>query len=150
MRATTRKRLFSALVISVVAGASYAAGVAQGKQPINKPIGNIKFEPYAPGNPLQVAMLWGDRNKPGEYGMLLKFPAGFESGRHSHTADYHGVTVEGVWVHENDGVPTAPRYPPGSYVMQPGRQIHNDICRGPAECIVFIHQHAQGDFIPAK
>jgi hypothetical protein len=34
--------------------------------------------------------------------------------------------------------------------MQPGKQMHNDQCKGTQECITFIHQHGKGDFIPAK
>jgi hypothetical protein len=34
--------------------------------------------------------------------------------------------------------------------MQPGLQNHNDVCKGPDACILFIHQRAKGDFIPAK
>ena len=87
---TSLGRMFSGtLVLMLVAGGSYAVGVAQGKA-VNLPAASIKWVPYAPGNPLQVAALWGDRTK-GEYGMLLKMPAGFEAGRHSHTADYHGL-----------------------------------------------------------
>jgi hypothetical protein len=34
--------------------------------------------------------------------------------------------------------------------MQPGKAVHNDMCKGTTECIIFVHQHAAGDFIPAK
>jgi hypothetical protein len=149
MTSTIRTRLGAGLVLVAVAGISYAAGAAQTGTPVNMPASAIKWEPYAPGNPLQVAMLWGDRTK-GDYAMFLKMPAGFDGGRHSHTADYHGVGVQGTWVHTSDGDPRSREFPPGSYVMQPGKQIHNDICRGTTECIIFIHQHAPGDFIPAK
>jgi hypothetical protein len=149
MTALVRTRLGRYLAVVVVAACSYAAGAAQGK-PVNIPANMIKWQPYAPNSPLQVAALWGDRTKPGEYGMLLKLPAGFEAGRHTHTADYHAVTVQGTWVHTNDGDSTVREFPPGSYVMQPGKLVHNDICRGTTDCILFIHQHGQGDFIPAK
>jgi anti-sigma factor ChrR (cupin superfamily) len=150
MKSTTTKRALAVLVVGAVAGLSYAAGAAKGKQAVNVPAGDIKWEPYGGGAPLQVAKLWGDRAKGGEYAMLLKLPAGFEAGSHSHTADYHAVTVQGNWVHTNDGDAAQREFPPGSYVMQPGKQLHNDICKGTEECILFIHQHGKGDFIPAK
>jgi len=34
--------------------------------------------------------------------------------------------------------------------MQPGVQNHNDVCKGPNDCILFIYQKVKGDFIPAK
>ena len=135
------------LVLMLVAGGSYAVGVAQGKA-VNMPAASVKWAPYAPGNPLQVATLWGDRTK-GEYAMLLKMPAGFEAGRHSHTGDYHGLAVQGTWVHTNDGSKPV-ELAPGSYVLQPGKQVHNDVCKGTTDCIIFVHQHAAGDFVPAK
>jgi hypothetical protein len=134
-------------VLALVACASYAVGVAQGKA-VNMPASAIKWVPYAPGSPLQLAVLWGDRAK-GEYALLLKMPAGFEAGRHTHTADYHGLAVQGTWVHTNDGAKPID-LAPGSYVLQPGKQVHNDSCKGTGECILFIHQHAAGDFMPAK
>ena len=135
------------LVLMLVAGGSYAVGVAQGKA-VNVPAASVKWAPYAPGNPLQVATLWGDRTK-GEYAMLLKMPAGFEAGRHSHTSDYHGLGIQGTWVHTNEGSKPV-ELAPGSYVFQPGKEVHNDVCKGTTDCILFVHQHAAGDFTPAK
>lgn len=145
----TRKRVAGALVLFAVAGLSYAAGAAKGKQPVNMSASEINWEDYAPGTPLKVAKLWGDRTKGGEYAMLLRLPPNFEAGLHTHTQDYHAVTVQGNWVHTNeDG--TGKELPPGSYAMQPGKQPHNDLCKGPTECILFIHQHGKGDFKPVK
>src|SRR6266511_25944 len=146
-----KKNLSAVLVLAAVAGVSYAAGAAKGKQAVITPMSDIKFEPYAPGSPLSAAALWGDRTKPGEYGMLLKMPAGFESGFHSHTAAYYAELIQGGWVHSIEGDTSAAKVlSPGSYVFQPGKQNHNDQCKPGADCIVFIHQHAKGDFIPAK
>jgi quercetin dioxygenase-like cupin family protein len=81
--------------------------------------------------------------------MLLKMPSGFEAGRHTHTADYHGLGVQGTWVHTNEGGKPI-ELAPGSYVLQPGKQIHNDSCKGTTDCVILVHQHAPGDFTPAK
>ena len=151
MMSRAKKSLVSALALTAVAGLSYAAGAAKGKMPVTWGLGELKFDPYAPGVPLQVAKLWGDRTKPGEYGMLLKLPAGFEAGFHSHTADYEAVLVQGTWEHINEGDTSPPKeLAPGSYVFQPGKQNHNDLCKSKTDCIIFVHQHAKGDFIPAK
>ena len=144
---TLVKVLYATVALMLVAYASYAVGVAQGKA-VNMPASAMKWAPYAPGNPLQVAALWGDRTK-GDYGMLLKMPAGFEAGRHSHTGDYHALAIQGTWVHTNEGGKPVD-LAPGSYVLQPGKQVHNDSCKGSTDCILLVHQHAAGDFIPAK
>jgi hypothetical protein len=92
-------------------------------------------DPYAPGVPLQVAKLWGDRTK-GAYGMLLKLPAGFEAGFHAHTADYKAVLISGTWVHPDEGkeVAASKELTPGSFVMQPGKVFHNDKCKEGSDC----------------
>ena len=95
-----------------------------------------------------MVMLWGDRSK-GEYAMLLKVPAGFVAPIHTHTGDYHGVNLAGTWRHSFAGGEER-ALPPGSYVFQPGLGMHGDACVGPEDCILFIHQHVKGDFIPKQ
>jgi quercetin dioxygenase-like cupin family protein len=152
MTKTFSKAVLGAMVLCGVAAISYAAGAAKAKQAaMQVPAGEIKFEPLM-GGPLQIAKLWGDRDKGPEYGMLLKFPAGTDSGMHAHTGDYHAVSLQGTWTHTVEGEPaSAKELPPGSYVFQPGKQMHQDVCKaGKTDCIVFVHQHAKGDFIPEK
>jgi len=95
----------------------------------------------------KAAFLWGDR-KVGPWGMLLKFPPGYRGGAHSHTLDYHGITVAGTWTRTAGGV--SRDLPVGSYVLQPGKQVHSDGCKGPEECVFLIHQAGPGDYIPAE
>jgi quercetin dioxygenase-like cupin family protein len=146
MRIVTNIVLGSFLAaVAALLGGSGAFGADSGTM---IPAGELVFGPIAPGSPVQVAELWGDRTQ-GEHGMLLKIPAGFEAGLHSHTGDYHAINLQGTWVHTlADG--QTKELPPGSYVAQPGMQDHNDVCKGPSDCILFIHQQVKGDFIPAK
>ena len=150
MTMKSTKLVLGAAVLVAVAAVSYAAGAAKAKQAMAVPAGEIKWEPLM-GGPLQMAKLWGDRDKGPEYAMLLKFPGGMDSGMHAHTADYHVVSIHGTWVHTVEGeAAPAKELGPGSYVFQPGKQMHSDMCKGKDECIVFVHQHGKGDFIPAK
>lgn len=150
MTKTLLKTVLGAGVLVGVAAVSYTAGAAKAKQAIVTQAPDIKWEPLM-GGPLQIAKLWGDRDKGPEYGMLLKFPAGLDSGMHAHTGDYHAVLIQGTWVHTVEGdAASAKELTPGSYVFQPGKQMHDDLCKGKGECIVFVHQHAKGDFIPGK
>jgi hypothetical protein len=149
MKKTLTKMVLGAAVLGAVAAVSYNAGAAKAKQAIVTPAADIKWETLMGG--LQIAKLWGDRDKGPEYGALLKFPGGADSGMHAHTGDYHAVSLQGTWVHTIEGE-TAPakELPPGSYVFQPGKQMHGDLCKGKVDCVIFVHQHAKGDFIPAK
>jgi anti-sigma factor ChrR (cupin superfamily) len=150
MSKSMRKQILSVLALSAVAGISYAAGAAKAKQAVLTPAADIVWEDLMPGAPLKMAKLWGDRSK-GAYGMLLKLPAGFEAGNHSHSLDYHAVVVQGSWQHTVAGDAAPPKeMGPGSYALQPGKQDHNDICKSKTDCIILIQQDGKGDFIPAK
>lgn len=140
-----RKKLnaFLLLVLATVVG--QAAGAGEGRMVAAD---EMQWQEMSPGSPLKMAILWGDRNK-GEYAMLLKLPAGFVSPIHAHSGDYHGMNLTGTWKHSFDG--GAERtLPPGSYVFQSGMGMHADTCIGPEDCILFVHQHAKGDFIPKQ
>lgn len=101
---------------------------------------------WVKGGPgLHFALAWGDWTK-GDYGMIVKIEAGHAAPRHSHTSDYHGVTIQGNWVHtygEDDHRTLAA----GGYAFQSGGEAHGDRCEGPQDCLILIHQHGPRDFI---
>jgi hypothetical protein len=93
----------------------------------------------APNVPVQLAPLWGKREQ-GEAGTLLKAPPGFQSGLHSHTADYWAVVVQGTWKH---WVPTTGEgvgllLEPGAHWTQIHTQPHEDACVSKVPCIIFL------------
>ena len=118
---------------------------------ITTPVADLSWEDMHPGSPVKFSVLWGDHKK-GPVGMLLKQPGGgFEAGMHTHASDYHGVLVQGIWIHTVEGDSSAPReLTPGSYVFQPAAQFHNEKFMGSEDCIVYIHQLGKSDFIPFK
>jgi hypothetical protein len=126
-----------------ISGAAIGAGTGTMSSP-----NEMEWRELAPGSPLKMVLLWGDRNG-SEYAMLLKLPAGFVAPVHAHTGDYYGMNLTGTWRHSFDGGEER-ALPPGSYVFQPGMGMHGDACFGPEDCILFIHQHAKGDFIPKQ
>ena len=142
----SKKSLLLALSLTATVGFNEPATSAGGGT--MTPADQMQWQEAEPGSPLKVVILWGDRGK-GEYAMLLRVPAGFVAPIHAHTGDYHGVNVAGTWRHSFEGGEEK-RLPPGSYVFQPGREMHGDACVGPEDCILFIHQHVKGDFIPKQ
>ncbi|HEV8645027.1 MAG TPA: DUF4437 domain-containing protein [Burkholderiales bacterium] len=142
----TKKSLLLGISLIAASGLSYAADSTE--------IGTMsaadqmEWREMAPGSPLRIVVLWGDRSK-GEYAMLLKMPAGFVAPIHAHTGDYHGMNLTGSWRHSFEGGEQKD-LPPGSYVFQPGMGMHGDACVGSEDCILFIHQHVKGDFIPKQ
>jgi len=140
------KLLAAVIAVSMVATVSYAAGAKKGSQ---KMVSELEWKELAPGIPLQISVLWGVREK-GAHGMLLKMPAGFNSGMHAHTSEYHGVVVQGTWMHSEEGQTEVKELGPGSYAFQPGKGMHNDACKEGSECIVMIYSPGKADFIPQK
>lgn len=142
----TKKSLLLGISLIAASGLSYAADSTE--------IGTMsaadqmEWREMAPGSPLKIVVLWGDRSK-GEYAMLLKMPAGFVAPIHAHTGDYYGMNLTGSWRHSFEGGEQKD-LPPGSYVFQPGMGMHGDACVGSEDCILFIHQHVKGDFIPKQ
>lgn len=115
---------------------------------LTKPIDQLEWIKGAEG--LYFALAWGDWTKEDtDYGMIVKIEAGVELPRHSHTHDYHGMTIQGTWVHSyakgDDKV-----LPPGSYAFQAGKENHGDRCEGTVDCLLLIHQHGPRDFFPEK
>ena len=142
----TKKSLLLGLSLVAAAGFGYPAmGAEMGTM---SAADEMTWQEMAPGSPLKIVVLWGDRAK-GEYAMLLKMPAGFVAPIHAHTGDYHGMNLTGTWRHSFDGGEERAMVP-GSYVFQPGMGMHGDACVGPEDCILFIHQHVKGDFIPKQ
>src|ERR687895_2576406 len=96
--------------------------IANGKQQITVPAGDLKWEALAPGSPVKMCVLWGDSKK-GPFGMLLKLPGGFDGGMHTHATDYPALCVQGTWIHTVEG-DSPKELTPGSYVMQRSEERH--------------------------
>ena len=130
--------LFMALVMSL-----FLASAATAERHVSRSIDDLTWVNGGPG--LDFALLWGDWTK-SEYGMIVRIKAGHAAPEHSHTSDYHGVTIQGTWVHtygKNDDRALAP----GSYAFQSGKENHGDRCAGPQDCLILIHQHGPRDFV---
>ncbi len=141
-----KKYLLLGLTLLIGAGIGYTASHAtRGKMVAAD---KMEWQSMGPDSPLKVLVLWGDPSK-GEHGRLLKLPAGFVAPTHAHTGDYHGINLTGTWRHGFDEE-ASQDLPPGSYVFQPGKAMHNDACVGPEDCIIFLSQKVKGDFIPKE
>jgi anti-sigma factor ChrR (cupin superfamily) len=112
--------------------------------PVFLPITRVAwYEGFPGGN--STGSLWGDR-KVGRYAILMKFPAGFKSGVHTHTGAYYGVVVRGVITNPVVGGAPAKNLKPGSWWFQPGGQKHETNCSPQSECVIFISQDTPLDY----
>ena len=141
-----KRSLLLGVSLIAAAGLGYAAGHAN--QGTMSAANEQEWKEIRPGSPVEVITLWGDPST-GEFGRLLKLPAGFVAPIHAHTGDYHGINLTGTWRHsfeEGKGRELSP----GSYVFQPGMAMHGDACVGSEDCVLFLHQHEKADFIPKE
>ncbi|MCB1328364.1 MAG: hypothetical protein KDK28_02395 [Maritimibacter sp.] len=56
-----------------------------------KALSELEFSPVGE-LPIEIAVLWGNPAE-GESAVMLKFPANFPGGMHTHTHGYHGLVV---------------------------------------------------------
>jgi hypothetical protein len=103
------------------------------------PVEEAPWYHEAPDVPVELAPLWGERAK-GEAGTLLRAPAGFKSGLHSHTADYWALVVTGEWAHwvPSTGEGRGVRLSPGAHWTQARTQLHEDACVSKTPCVIFL------------
>ncbi|TQF72055.1 DUF4437 domain-containing protein [Pseudoalteromonas luteoviolacea] len=84
---------------------------------------------WTPLNPLrgdaspQAADLWGNRQKGGATGFLVKFKPGFISPPHIHNVSYRGVVIKGL-VHNDDPEARDMWLSAGSFWTQPAGEAH--------------------------
>ena len=102
-------------------------------------IEDAKFAPVDPARPqgAQMAVLWGDPQT-GPSATLLRLNKGV-SAVHVHTADYHGVILEGTLQHWQQGQSQAEAklLRPGSHWFQPGNAAHSDACLTD-QCLMYV------------
>lgn len=129
--------------LSMAAIGLTSANTAFAGQQTSPSIENLDWKNGGPG--LDFALLWGDWTKD-EYAMVVRIKAGHAAPDHSHTHDYHGVTIQGNWVHTYNGTDNHVLTPSG-YAYQAGKEVHGDRCEGTEDCLILIHQHGPRDFI---
>jgi len=152
MKAETWIARFAVLATGVAALALSGPGAAAetSAMPHKLFAAGMTWEPMAEGSPLKIVKLWGDPAKDAGYGMLVKMPAGFATGMHSHSSAYYSVELQGRKVHRFKEEDKSDAYTPGSFTHEVPGHVHEDVCVGPEDCILFITQGRKFDFIPEK
>ena len=137
--------------IATIAGmalvAAYAADAALSSRKMAiTAIEDAKFAPVDPARPqgAQMAVLWGDPHT-GPSATLLRLNKGV-SAVHVHSADYHGVILEGTLQHWEQGQSQtqAKLLRPGSHWFQPGNVAHSDACVTD-QCLMYVQWSGRRD-----
>lgn len=133
--------LAMALGTVVVAAAQAKTSKAKG---VVTPASDVAWkEAGIPG--VETAAVDGDMAK-GASHFYLKYPAGFTTPVHHHTADHYVTTVKGTLVLTVNG--KEHRLTPGSFFALTGKVPHAATCDGTEDCIMFIDARSRWDVVP--
>lgn len=160
MTKTGSRILKLSLVLLVAAVASVLAQAADSKMPakapakakpgaVIRPAGDLKWVDAADAPPgVKQVVLWGDPTK-GRFGAIEKFPAGFDTPLHSHSAGLRMVVISGTVIHGPEGKPEV-RLPANSYLYEPAGYNHVTKCDAASECVLFLEGDGKFDLKMAK
>ncbi len=132
------------LLIGVLA--AFGSRAEDGRSVVLSPAADLEWVTNERG--VSFSHPWKEDN--GRHGDVIRFPAGFDSGPHTHTATYRGVVIQGVLMNPPEGQTTSVRLPPGSTWFVAGGVVHSTKCISDQECLFYIHQEAPFDFIPVR
>jgi len=139
--------VFGCAALLATFGAAHAEG--NGAHGVMISLDEVEWQPIREGSAVDVAVLFGNPAT-GANVRLIRFPAGFTAPVHAHTGDYHGVVLSGTWKHWFEETGEERDLLPGSYVFQPGGEMHGDACIGPEDCVFLLQQSVAADFIPKQ
>jgi hypothetical protein len=103
---------------------------------------DVKWTPLVPdlgAKGPQLSVVFGDTKK-GPVGLLLKIPAGFKSGPHTHSSDYWGVVLNGTMHDYAPGTLEAAKHmEKGSWWTEPSELPHENFCSEAGDCEIFAY-----------
>lgn len=116
---------------------------------------DLKWSPLDPkdtaGKGPQIAVIFGDMKKKAPIEFILKVPAGFKAGPHTHTSDDYAVALQGT-VHnfKAPGTDEGPGVTVGGTWFQPGGQPHDNECEASSKdgCQILVYMPNGFDFKP--
>ena len=142
-------------LLTVSLGFVGGARAKEAKEIVVTPPADVKFMPLDPndkeGKGPQISVLSGDMKKKGTpLYFLLKIPAGFKPGPHSHSSDDYAVVVQGSVHNFAAGGDEGKAVDVGGSWFQPGKVAHDNHCASTTPCILAVYTPKGFDFLPAK
>ena len=136
------------LILIAAATLSATAALAAAKPSPRVPAADLKWDqPMGPNGP-SVAFVSGDAKSKGSTEFFFKFPAGFESGWHTHDGNYGAVVIKGTMTAQAQGDTADTQLPVGSYFGEPAKKNHRNSCTKESECVIFVHSEKGFTFHP--
>jgi quercetin dioxygenase-like cupin family protein len=147
MNITAPAALALTLAATAIAPSAAAAEGPKVGKAVLLPASEIKWADVAGFPGLKMAVLRGDPAK-GAHHAMMKFPAGFASPPHHHSADHYVTVVSGTMLFTVDGKDT--RLPPGSFFSYTGMKAHITKCEAGADCVLALDTRGKWDIVPEK
>ncbi len=107
----------------------------------------VPLDPKAGDKGPQIQVLFGSLDKKAPIGLLLKTPAGFKPGPHTHSSDDYAVVIEGR-MHNFQGKDVGPALGAGENWHQLANETHDNFCEPDAPCLVYVYMPNGFDFKP--
>ena len=142
------RSMFGALTIALFAFAPPgAAGMDEAIT--NIPVAQLDWMRTDEG--VAFASLVGDRFVE-PYMAMVHLPTGLVSPAHVKTANMFGVVISGTMTHTAVGVDPSSEIllPEGSFYMVPAGLAHVSRCVSETDCITFLYQDGEFDFLPVS
>ena len=145
------KTLAAALAGAAAPAAAWSLGHAAGHEDHGSMVAldEVERAPARPGSPGGIAVP-ADDPATGAHVRLVELPAGYAAPDRARTGDYRSVSLTGTWRHTFLETGESCELPPGSYVFQPGGEMHGDACVGDVNCVPMPSQSVAADFIPRR
>ena len=98
----------------------------------------------------QLQVVFGDlKKKKSPIGLLLKIPAGFTPGPHTHSSSYSGVVIYGELLDAEPGeLASAEKLTAGRRWTERANHPHDNQCTAKGECLEFVYFPKGFDFKP--
>jgi quercetin dioxygenase-like cupin family protein len=136
------------LILIAASLTAATAAFAAAKPSPRVPAADLKWEqPMGAGGP-SVAFVVGDAKAKGPTEYFFKFPAGFESGWHTHDGTYGATVLKGTITAQAQGEAAEVQLPVGSYFGEPGKKNHRNSCTKESECLIYVHSDKGFTFHP--
>jgi hypothetical protein len=100
----------------------------------------------------QFQVVFGDlKKKKSPVGILLKVPAGFTPGPHTHSSDYTGVVIYGELLDTEPGkLGSGEKLTAGRRWSEAANHPHDNQCTTAGECLEYVYFPKGFDFKPVK
>jgi quercetin dioxygenase-like cupin family protein len=135
------------LLASPVSRSAPAAFGAEAKGEIRVPADQLRWQPMG-STGASVAWVVGDDKAKGPVALFMKYPAGFDSGWHTHDGDYVATVVKGTMTAQSQGDAAETLLPVGSAFGEPAKRNHRNGCTKDGECIIFFRMEKGLTFHP--